>query len=374
MTDLERLIILTQARGIGPMMISELCQCYGSLESIFQADTLEDLRQRGCESVAQAIEEAWKTLNVDQIQIACEREGVIILSWLDQQYPSNLKEIHDPPPILYIKGKVELEDQFAVAVVGSRRPTIYGREQAFQLSSDLAANGFTVVSGLAKGIDAQAHRGALRSHGKTIAVLGCGIDVIYPKENEHLFQEIVEQGGVIMSEFPLGTRPLAAHFPRRNRIIAGLGLATLVVQANYRSGSLITARLAAEEGREVYALPGPVDAVQSGGSHRLIKEGAKLIESAQDILSDLQPSLSGWVKRPTASDDIEGSCDQRGLENMSLIEADILSHLKEMDLSADALIKLSVFPTGQLMQALTSLELKRKIFKRYGGIYGSSEL
>jgi DNA processing protein len=221
----------------------------------------------------------------------CAQKGIDFLLYSDGDYPAILKEIADPPLLLYKKGTLIESDRNAIAIVGTRHPSFYGRTQAKRFAQELAARGLTIVSGLARGIDQVAHNGALyTSYGRTIAVMGCGLDVIYPRENENLLQRILERGAVL-SEYPLGTPPLPENFPRRNRILSGLSYATFVVEAHSRSGSLITAHQAVEQGREVFALPGPVDQLTSCGTHQLIKEGAYLVETPEDILLALADRL-----------------------------------------------------------------------------------
>ncbi len=235
-------------------------------------------------------------LNAEQEIELCTQKGIDFFLYSDPDYPVLLKEIADPPLLLYKKGALIENDRNAIAIVGTRHPSFYGRTQARRFAQELAAKGLTIVSGLARGIDQIAHEGALYiSHGRTIAVMGCGLDVIYPKEHENLFQRISGRGA-ILSEYPLGTPPLPENFPRRNRILSGLSYATLVVEAHSRSGSLITAHQAVEQGREVFALPGPVDQLTSRGTHQLIKEGALLVETPEDILIALADRLK-WENK-----------------------------------------------------------------------------
>jgi len=210
----------------------------------------------------------------------------------DERYPAWLRAIHDPPPVLYCDGVIEPSDRLAVAIVGARQATPYGLRITEALARDLAGLGCTIVSGMARGIDAAAHRGALAAGGRTIAVLGCGLDVVYPPEHDKLRAEIADAGAVV-TEFPMGTPPKASHFPRRNRIISGLALGVVVVEAAEDSGSLITARSALDQGREVFAVPGPIDAPLSRGPHGLLKQGAKLVETVADIIEELLPQLEG---------------------------------------------------------------------------------
>jgi DNA processing protein len=228
--------------------------------------------------------------NVERELNAIERGRIEVRSVLDPAYPMRLKMIVDPPPLLYITGALTEQDELAVAIVGARRATAAGRLLTEELSYDLAALGVTVVSGLARGVDAAAHRGALAAQGRTIAVLGCGIDQTYPPEHERLRRQIEEQGA-ILSEVPVGAPPHSHHFPRRNRVISGLSLGVIVTEAAINSGSLITARLAAEQGREVFAVPGFVKEDTSRGTNALIKDGAALIERAQDVIEAVMPQL-----------------------------------------------------------------------------------
>ena len=217
----------------------------------------------------------------------CWQKGVSLCSILEDAYPALLREIADPPLVLYMKGRFELNDENALAVVGTRHPSFYGRTQAKRFAGELASKGVTIVSGLARGIDQAAHEAALDvPYGRTIAVLGCGIDIVYPKEHVKLFERI-SQKGVLISEYAIGTPPLAENFPRRNRIISGLGHGVLVVEAHSRSGSLITAHEALDQGREVFSIPGPVDQLTSRGTHQLIKEGAVLAESQEEVFEAL---------------------------------------------------------------------------------------
>jgi DNA processing protein len=260
-----------------------------------------------------------------------------------------LKDIYDPPALLYLRGALRREDELAVAIVGSRKTSAYGREVTERIGRDLARHGVTVVSGMARGIDSVAHKGALQGGGRTIAVLGCGVDVIYPSENRNLFHQIIEQGAVL-SEFPMGSPPEAGHFPRRNRIISGLSIGVVIVQASGESGSLITAGYALEQGREVFAVPGNIGAEGSRGTNQLIKEGAKLVESSEDILEEVLPQ---WRR--------EGETAQKGGDAvLTLTEAEkcLYGLLDETPLHIDALIRESQLDPGSVSSLLLNLELK----------------
>ena len=239
-----------------------------------------------------------RKLREDQARV--EAAGVGVIVWGDAEYPARLQEIASAPPVLYVRGRMEPGDDAAMAIVGSRRATAYGEAVARELAGELARRGITIVSGLARGIDAAAHRGALDAGGWTLAVLGSGLDEIYPPEHRELAAKVTTSGA-LLSEFPLGTAPLRLHFPRRNRIISGLSLGVVVVEAGVKSGALITAHHALEQGREVFAVPGRVHARYSEGSNRLIKAGAKLVESWEDVLVELVPNLKGGKRARPAS-------------------------------------------------------------------------
>lgn len=236
--------------------------------------------------------------NPEQEMERCDQMGIKLVTWFDAEYPAFLKHIPDPPLVLYMKGSLETTDQAALAIVGTRYPSLYGFAQAKIFAKKLAQCGLTIVSGFAKGIDQTAHEAALQiSHGRTIAVLGCGMDVIYPKGSEELFEKISERGAMI-SEYPLGMPPLAENFPKRNRIISGLSVGVLVVEAARRSGSLITAHEAIDQGREVFAIPGSIEHMNSAGTHQLIKEGAYLVEEPEEIFEIVASNLKRLIAVP----------------------------------------------------------------------------
>ncbi|MDX9972050.1 MAG: DNA-processing protein DprA [FCB group bacterium] len=238
-------------------------------------------------ALARRIKEYAGVANIEEQERRMAACGARLITLEDPDYPTHLAEIYDPPLCLFVRGELRESDARAVAVVGTRRATPYGLSMAEKFSRELAARGITVVSGLAAGIDAAAHRAAIEAEGRTIAVLGCGVDVAYPPENEILMGRVAQQGCVV-SQFPMGVQPARGHFPYRNRIISGLSLGTLIIEAPLKSGALITARQAAEQGREVFAVPGPVGSFTSEGPHALIREGAKLVEKAEDILLELE--------------------------------------------------------------------------------------
>ena len=279
-----------------------------------------------------------------------ERAGAHILPFTDPNYPPRLRLIADPPPVLYVKGELGPQDEKAVAVVGSRSASDYGRRVARDLCRGLVSLGFTVVSGMARGIDGVAHETALSAGGRTIAVLGSGVDRAYPPDHDKLYRRICESGAVI-SELPIGTKPLAYHFPARNRLISGLSLGVVVVEATEKSGSLITAALALEQGREVFAVPGEVGSSRSRGAHRLIRQGAKLVESVDDIIEEIAPQL---LPRRGA-----GMKETRRLPEHAADGARrIFALLQERPLQIDDIIEASGFAAPKVSEILLELELQ----------------
>jgi DNA processing protein len=254
--------------------------------------TVETVKESKAGSIAEFTD--WK--RVERELAALERRGVTLLRYTDTAYPEALRQIEDSPILLHTKGSLEPRDRCAIAVVGSRMMTDYGRMVAERLAFDLASRGFTIVSGMARGIDTVAHRAALRARGRSVAVLGAGIDRPYPSENRKLFEQICMSGCTI-SEFPLGTPPLRENFPKRNRLISGLSLGVVVVEATAESGSLITAHHALEQGREVFAVPGNITSASSEGTNLLLKRGAKLVQTVDDIIEEIAPLVRGYLRQ-----------------------------------------------------------------------------
>lgn len=344
-----------------------------ALEAMGQTDPKELFERSSCPE-GQAFFDPER--EIDQ----CLQKGIDFLVFTDPAYPRVLKEIADPPLILYKKGNFSEDDRNAIAVVGTRHPSFYGRTQAKRFSQELASKGLTIVSGLARGIDRIAHEAALGvSYGRTIAVMGCGLDIIYPKEHEELFR-IIAGRGVVLSEYPLGTPPLPENFPKRNRILSGLSYATLVIEAHSRSGSLITAHQAVEQGREVFAVPGPVDQLTSHGTHRLIREGAVLVETPGDILLALADRLQ-WENpfqiplaagQPTAPAEKEETSllDPPDLQEEHETIQEILQ--EEGPLGQDEILEFSGLDPAKLPVFLLRLEIARKIRRQKDGKYALS--
>lgn len=348
--DLFYWLALSHIPGVGSVIFKRLLDHFKSPEAVFNASIRELLKIEGLgEKIANEIIKGPDKNRVEKDLKIIKDLGIKLITINDDMYPKRLKEIYDPPPLLYIRGELKREDDLAVAIVGSRKTNPYGRWITEKLSSELARSGVTIVSGMARGIDSQAHQGAISGGGRTIAVLGCGVDIIYPSENRNLFYQIIENGAVI-SEFPIGSLPEGGHFPRRNRIISGLSLGVVVVQAGRESGSLITARFALEQGRDVFAVPGNVGLTGSSGTNRLIKEGAKLVESSEDILQEVLPQ---WRTESSPS-------KQEEIAEIELDEDEriVFSLLGDAPIHIDTIIRESQFDPGRVSSILLNLELK----------------
>ncbi len=284
--DIKYWVGFNNIPGIGRVRLSQLESYFGSLEQAWQAPPGE-LKRAGLDTAAMRAIGQWREkIDPDAEMEKLDRFGIQVLICQDSGYPARLKEIYDYPPVLYLRGSLLPEDEWCLAVVGTRRATVYGKQVTEELVTDLARNKITIVSGLARGIDTIAHRSALEAGGRTVAVFACGLDMVYPAENEKLARDIVENGAVL-SEYPPGTRPRAENFPRRNRILSGLSLGVMVTEADETSGAMITARMALEQNREVFAIPGSILSPVSRGTNHLIQEGAKLVRECSDILEEL---------------------------------------------------------------------------------------
>lgn len=304
----------------------------------------------------------WRRVAGEQAAAAARCDARLVLLG-DAEYPVALRPIDLPPPFLVVRGEITREDALAMAVVGSRRATAYGLRMAERLGADLAARGVTVVSGLARGVDTAAHRGALGAGGRTVAVLGSGVDVVYPPENRQLAAEVVAAGAVV-SQFPMGTAPLPQHFPARNRVIAGLTLGTVIVEATDRSGALITARCAGELGREVYAVPGNVSSPGSQGTHGLIQDGAKLVQGWEDVVAEWPPAWRRALKTPPPAPPMPD--EAAGTVAVEPRERAILALLGDEPVAVDAMVERSGLPSSQVSAGLTALEL-RGLVRRVAG-------
>jgi DNA processing protein len=288
--ELKYWVAFSGIPGIGRVRLAQLKEYFGSLQDAWKAPEGK-LKQAGLDSRSvDALATLRPRISVEAEMEKLERCKVKVLVCGEPDYPARLKEIYDYPPVLYVRGNLPAEDEPCLAIVGTRRPTVYGRQVTEEVVADLARSGITIVSGLARGVDSVAHRAALDAGGKTVAVFGCGLDIVYPGENAKLAQAIVERGALV-SEYPVGVKPRAENFPLRNRIMSGLSLGVLVVEAGERSGALITAHQALEQNREVFAIPGSILSPASQGTNRLIQEGAKLVTNHADILQELNLTI-----------------------------------------------------------------------------------
>ena len=277
---------LNLVKGIGSVRFKALLDAFGTPEAAWNASP-EALNQLGLsQKIVESFQRVRKGVSLEQIWDRLQSLGVEVLTWEDKGYPPRLKEIDQPPPVLYVRGSLVAEDEWAVAIIGTRRVTAYGRQVAEDIATTLAHSGVTIVSGLARGVDSIAHQAALNAGGRTLAVLGNGVDIVYPPENRRLADQIIEHGALV-SDYALGTQPDGLNFPPRNRIISGLSMAVIIVEAGMTSGALITATFAAEQGRDVFAVPGNINAPQSQGTNRLIRDGAQPLLNPQDVLEAL---------------------------------------------------------------------------------------
>ena len=346
MSDLKYWLGFNVVKGIGAAKTRALVDHFGSVETAWRADR-SDLRALGIDG--RTINSFIKTrseIDLDDEMAKLERSNVRLLCWDSAEYPTALRNIPGSPPSIYVKGELTERDDWSIAIVGTRRVTAYGKQMSAEIARALVANGITIVSGLARGVDSIAHEIAVDNGGRTIGVLGSGIDSIYPPENRRLAERIANGQGAVISEYAPGVKPEAKNFPPRNRIISALSLGTVVIEAGKRSGALITAKFAREQGREVYAVPGNVTNPSCEGSNRLIQSGARLLMGAEDILQDLQ---------------LERIEEKQAVQMMlpdSAEEAALVPHLARTPMHVDELSRLAGMPAAQVSSTLTMMELK----------------
>lgn len=359
-------VALNGVPGIGPLRVAQLLAVFGTPEAVLSASPAAVARVHGIGGRLGAAIAGWRShVNPDEEFRRVERAGVTLLTRADAHYPGLLADIHDPPICLYVRGPLDVLDALngSVAIVGSRRTTAYGASVAENLAAAAALAGWIVVSGLARGIDTVAHDACVRAGGRTLAVLGSGLGRLYPQENLELARRMVAQGGAVVSEFPMEYPPDRRSFPMRNRIISGMTRGTIVVEAGDRSGSLITAEQALEQGRLVFAVPGRVDSPQSRGCHALIRDGARLVESFQDVLEELT-MLPGLSLPPSPAPRGGGeSVDEPGITdrddlNLSDLERTILARLDGNDAEIDHIIRALDAPAAKVLAALVTLEMR----------------
>lgn len=372
--DIEQWLKLIRAEGVGPTTFGRLLKYFGSMDralgaSVSELTKVDGIGFKSAEQIAATRDKFDAAREVER----AEKLGVWIINLADERYPALLKRIYDPPPVLYIKGSLSSADNLSIAIVGSRRCSLYGQEQASRFAHLLSSAGFTVCSGMARGIDTFAHQGALAGSGRTIAVQGCGLGNVFPPENKRLFELIAESGACI-SELPLGYEPLSENFPPRNRIIAGLSLGTIVIEAGLKSGALITAEAALENGREVMAVPGKIDSPLSRGSNRLLKQGAKLVESVEDVAEalgyigeQLQSHISVAAKK--TSERVEESLFDASQFNLNDSERTIYDYLNKEPLHLEQIIAETDLLPGNTNAGLISLQLKGLVKQLPGSLF-----
>jgi len=331
--------------GIGRVRFRAILDRFGRLSDAWHAGA-SDLRAAGLEPhIVRTIASERPKIDPDADLEGLARQNVRALTWDDADYPALLKEIDDPPPVLYMRGELTPSDEWAVSVVGTRRPTPYGRQVAEEISYQLASSRICIVSGLARGVDAIAHRAALQAGGRTVGVLACGLDTTYPPEHAKLAREIAESGALV-SEYPLGVLPRGDYFPRRNRIMSGMSLGVLIVEGDVKSGAMITAKFATEQNREVFAVPGSIFSPQSRGTNDLIQDGAKLVRSVDDVLEELNLTM--------APQQIE----MKELIPATDTEAGLLRHISKEPVHIDEVCRESGLPASTVSSILAMMELK----------------
>jgi DNA processing protein len=366
--NLKYWIALKSITGVGNVTFPALVDKFVSLPAIFTTQASQLAAIPGISkktATAIACFKGW-----DKIKRELDRTikaGIRIVTYQDELYPAKLRNIYDRPAFIYVKGNLT-KDEINIAMVGSRQASTYGKYTTERISRELAIKGITIVSGLARGIDAAAHRGALAAQGRTIAVMGSGLDIIYPPENKKLFAEI-EQSGAVISEYSLGTPPLASNFPARNRIISGMSYDVVVVEAGEKSGSLITARLALEQGREVFAVPGSIDSAGARGTNKLIKQGAKLIENIDDILEDILPQIEKTARLTASSAESFVATELPITAQLNAIEQTITDLIANNNLHIDEIIAVTTLSAADALSSLMSLELKGIIQQHPGKFF-----
>ena len=356
MPDIKYWVAFNRVSSLGPARFRALERYFTSLEHAWTAG-LGEFKAAGLDDkTARAIVSQRADISPDAEMEKLDRAGVRVIHWHDPAYPPRLKEISDPPPVLYVRGQILPEDERSVAIVGTRKATAYGREAASSLARDLAGSGVTIVSGLARGIDSVAHRATMDAGGRTIAIFGSGPDVVYPSEHVRLAQEI-EASGALVSEYPLGTRPKANHFPMRNRIMSGVTLGTLVIEAGAISGALSTVRHALEQNREVFCVPGSVFSPASVGTNAMIKEGTKLVQDYKDVLEELNLTV------------VTHQIEMRAIiEPEDDSEALLLDYVTHEPIHIDEIRRHARVPISLVSSTLAMMELKGLV-KQVGGMH-----
>ena len=374
MTEREALIAFNRVQGIGSMTAQQIIETLGSLAAVFEADEeiLRDIPGIGTERAALLTQDLRLVSAEEELERAA-KTGVQVITWEDETYPALLKGIADPPLVLYVAGDIKALDTPSIAIVGTRHPTVYGRETARRFAYQLGVAGYTITSGLAEGIDTEAHIGALKAKAKTVAVLGGALDCLYPKSNTKLAREIATSGGAVVSEYAFGRQPDRQTFPMRNRIVSGLSRGVLVVEAPSNSGTLITAGQGMDQNRSVMAIPGRIDSAASQGCHKLLKEGARLVTSPEEVIDEVQDlfigksaRISTAVRNPVKKTDFRE--EKKPSPVLTAEERAIMVVVEDGGTPIDVIIRQTALPAGRVNALLVSLQIKRLMKLMPGGI------
>ncbi|MDR2849360.1 MAG: DNA-processing protein DprA [Verrucomicrobiota bacterium] len=358
---------MNRVPGLGAVTVKRMAERFGSLGGIPEASEgdLAGVPGLGPER-AQRFCAEFRRLRADDELARAEKKGVKLVTWVDEGYPALLRQIADPPLVLYVAGAVEALDRPAVAVIGTRRATVYGRECARRFGYQLASAGYTVVSGLALGIDTEAHTGAVQAKGRTVAVLGGALDCLFPKENAGLARSIIDAGGAVVCDYPFGRQPDAQTFPMRNRIVSGLSKGVLVVESPLKSGTLITVGQALDQGRSVMAVPGRIDSPASQGSHKLIREGARLVTTVDDVIEEVQDLMAGMRRTPGCADGAPAETE-RPETVLTPDERAVMACVGNEAVPVDEVVRGSGLAAGQVSALLVGLQIKRLVRLLPGG-------
>ncbi len=365
MTEREALIAMNMVPGLGAITARRMAERLGSLVAVFDASAAElaEVQGMSLEKADQFLAALRQVKVADEIDRA-KRALVKLITWADEGYPAMLKQIADPPLVLYVAGSVEALDMPSVAIIGTRRPTIYGRETSRRFGYQLACAGYTVVSGLALGIDTEAHVGALQAKGRTVAVLGGALDRLFPRENQKLARDMTQKGGAVISEYPFGRQPDRQTFPMRNRIVSGLCKGVLVVEASTTSGTLITVGQALDQNRSVMAVPGRIDSPVSQGCHKLLREGARLVTTADDVVQELQDLLAGMRLRISGAKRTDEEGKTAAALPRAVLTPDEQAVMKQVDTQGthvDEIIRGSGLDAGKVNALLVGMQIKRLV-------------
>ena len=370
MTEREALIAMNRIAGLGAITVKRMAERFGSLASVFEVSMRDLLEVQGIgpDKARQFYEELRRGRADDEAERAAQKD-IKLVTWVDDGYPALLKQIADPPMVLYVAGSVDVLSVPSVAVIGTRRPTVYGRETARRFGFQLSGAGYSVVSGLALGIDTEAHTGAVQAKGRTVAVLGGALDCLFPKENAGLARSMVEQGGAVVSEYPFGRQPDRQTFPMRNRIVSGLCKGVLVVEAPSNSGTLITVNQALDQNRCVMAVPGRIDSPASQGCHKLLREGARLVTALEDVIEEMQDLMAGMKRSPgQAEAAVARSAEKRPESVLSAEERAVMVLVDTEGLAVDEVVRGSGLDAGKVNALLVGLQIKRLIRLLPGGL------